>query len=162
AAFYEVPSAVAAPYAAELGGGPVAAGLLIAFSQLGAVVAMPYYTTQIGPLTRLRWMGPMAMCACLALVLTVLRPSLAVSMAIFFLSNTFTVYQIAANTAFVQRLPNERRAQAFGLANAGLVVGQGLGFAPAGAVAEALPPTSVVALAGGLGAVVAAVLTLRG
>jgi predicted MFS family arabinose efflux permease len=161
AAFYEVPEGLAAPYAGKLGGGPVAAGLLIASSQVGLVAAMPYFTKRIGPLTRLRWMGPMAVCANLALVLAVLRPSLAVSMAIFAVANMFTVYQIAANTAFVERVPSERRAQAFGLANAGLVVGQGVAFAIAGAVAEVVPPSTVVALAGGLGAVIACGLALR-
>ncbi|HTU76803.1 MAG TPA: MFS transporter [Trebonia sp.] len=160
AAFYELPSALAAPYASKLGGGPVAAGLLIASTQIGSVVAMPYFTKRVGPLTRLRWMGPMAVCTCLVLVTTVLRPSLAVSMAIFAVANMFTVYQIAANTAFVERVPNERRGQAFALANAGLIVGQGAGFAIAGAVAEVVPPSTVVALAGGLGAVVACGLAL--
>jgi MFS family permease len=160
AAFYEIPSGLAAPYSSKLGGGPVAAGLLIASTQIGMVVAMPYFTTRIGPLTRLRWMGPMAVCTQMVLVLAVLRPSLAVSMAIFTVSNVFTVYQIAANTAFVERVPNERRAQAFGLANAGLVVGQGVATAIAGAVAEVVPPSTVVALAGGLGAVIACGLTL--
>jgi hypothetical protein len=161
AVFYTVPEAIAAPYAGKLGGGPVAAGLLIASSQVGSVLAMPFFTKRIGPLTRLRWMGPMAVCANLALVLAVLRPSLAVSMAIFAVSNVFTVYQIAANTAFVERVPNERRVQAFGLADAVLVVGQGVVFAVAGAVAEVVPPSSVVALAGGLGAVIACGLALR-
>ena len=161
AAFYEVPEGLAAPFAGKLGGGPVAAGLLIASTQVGSVVVMPYFTKRIGPLTRLRWMGPMAVCTCLVLVATVLRPSLAVSMAIFAVSNVFTVYQIAANTAFVERVPNERRAQAFGLASAGLIVGQGVAFAVAGAVAEVVPPSTVVALAGGLGAVLACGLALR-
>jgi MFS family permease len=160
AAFYEVPSALAAPYASKLGGGPVAAGLLIASAQLGSVAAMPYFTKRIGPLTRLRWMGPMAACASLVLVLAVLRPGLAVSMAIFAAANAFTVYQVAANTAFVERVPNERRGQAFGLANAGLIVGQGAGFAIAGAAAEVLSPSAVIALAGGLGAVIACGLAL--
>jgi MFS family permease len=102
----------------------------------------------------------MAVCTCVVLVLTVLRPSLAVSMVIFAVANAFTVYQIAANTAFVERVPNERRGQAFSLANAGLVVGQGAGFTIAGAVAEVVPPSTVVALAGGLGAVVACGLAL--
>jgi MFS family permease len=161
AAFYEIPEGLAAPYAGKLGGGPVAAGLLIASTQIGSVLAMPYFTKRIGPLTRLRWMGPMAVCTCLVLVLTVLRPSLAVSMVIFAAANVFTVYQIAANTAFVERVPNERRAQVFGLANAGLVVGQGVATAIAGAVAEVVPPSTVVALAGGLGAVIACGLALR-
>lgn len=161
AAFYEIPEGIAAPYAARIGGGAVAAGLLIAASQIGAAVAAPVFTKRIGPLTRLRWMGPMACCACAVLVLAILRPGLAISMAILALSGAFGMYQIAANTAFVERLPNERRAQAFGLANAGLVVGQGLAFMLAGAVAEVVPPSTVIALGGGLGALAACGLALR-
>ena len=161
AAFYEVPGGLAAPYASRLGGGAVAAGLLIAGSQLGAAVATPLFTQRIGPLTRLKWMGPMAVCTCGVLVAAAVRPDLAVSIAIFALSSAFGMYQIAANTAFVERLPNERRAQAFGLANAGLVVGQGLAFMAAGAAAEVVPPSTVIALSGGLGALVACGLALR-
>ena len=161
AAFYEVPEGLAAPYAASLRGGAVAAGLLIAFSQLGAAVASPVFIKKIGPLTRLKWMGPMTVLTCGILAVTILRPSLEVSMGIFALSNTFAMYQIAANTAFVERIPNERRAQAFGLANAGLIVGQGLAFALAGAAAEVVPPSTVVALSGGLGALIACGLALR-
>jgi hypothetical protein len=161
AAFYEIPSGIAAPYAGRLGGGPVAAGLLLAAAQTGAAVMTPVFTKEVGPLTRLRWMGPMAVCACGTLVMTVFRPGLAASMAIFALSGAFAMYQIAANTAFVERLPNERRAQAFGLANAGLVVGQGAAFALAGAAAEVVPPSTIIALGGGLGALVACGLALR-
>jgi hypothetical protein len=82
-------------------------------------------------------------------------------MGIFALSGAFAMYQIAANTAFVERVPNERRAQAFGLANAGLIVGQGAAFALAGAAAEVLPPSTVIALGGGLGALAACGLALR-
>jgi hypothetical protein len=55
------------------------------------------------------------------------------------------MYQLAANTAFVERVPGDRRAQAFGFANAGLVAGQGAAFALAGAAAEAVPPSTVIA-----------------
>ena len=47
---------------------------------------------------------------------------------IFSLSAACGVYQLAANTAFVVRVPNERRAQAFGIANMGVIVGQGAAF----------------------------------
>jgi MFS family permease len=161
AAFYEIPEGLAAPYAASLKGGAVAAGLLIACSQLGAAVAAPVFIKKIGPLTRLKWMGPMTVLTCGILAVTILRPDLEISMAIFALSNTFAMYQIAANTAFVERIPNERRAQAFGLANAGLIVGQGVAFAIAGAAAEVVPPSTVVALSGGLGALIACGLALR-
>jgi predicted MFS family arabinose efflux permease len=161
AAFYEVPEGIAVPYVGRLGGGAVAAGLLIAVSQLGAAVTTPVFTKKIGPLTRLRWMGPMAVLACGILAATVFRPNLIASMALFALSNSFAMYQIAANTAFVERLPNEKRGQAFGLANAGLIVGQGAGFALAGAAAEVVPPSTVVALSGGIGAVIACGLAFR-
>jgi predicted MFS family arabinose efflux permease len=161
AAFYEVPEGLAAPYAGSLRGGAVAAGLLIATSQLGAAVTTPLFTKKLGPLTRLKWMGPMAVLTCAILAVTVLRPNLIVSMALFALSNSFAMYQIAANTAFVERIPNEKRGQAFGLANAGLIVGQGVAFAVAGAAAEVVPPSTVVALSGGIGALVACGLALR-
>ena len=160
-AFSEIPEGLAAPYAAKLGGGAVAAGLLIAFSQLGAAVTTPAFIKRIGPLTRLKWMGPMAVLSCAVLVVAIARPALAPSMALFALANVFTMYQIAANTAFVERIPDERRAQAFGLANAGIVVGQGVAFAIAGAAAEVVPPSTVVALGGGLGALIACGLALQ-
>jgi Major Facilitator Superfamily len=160
-AFYAIPGSIAPAYAARVGGGAVAAGLLIAGAEVGAAVGMPLFTKRIGPLTRLKWMGPMAVCTGGVLLLTVFRPGLAVSLAIFAVSGTFGMYQIAANTTFVERLPNERRAQALGLANAGLVAGQGLGFLLAGAAAEVVPPSTVIALGGGLGALAACGLALR-
>ena len=76
-ALYSIPEGIAAPYAARLSGGPVAAGLVIASGQVGAVLVTPIFTKSIGPLTRLRWMGPMAVCTCAVLPLTVFRPGLA-------------------------------------------------------------------------------------
>ena len=119
------------------------------------------FTKKIGPLTRLRWMGPMAVLSCGILAVTILRLNLVGSMALFAVSNSLAMYQIAANTAFVERIPNEKRGQAFGLANAGLVVGQGVAFAVAGAAAEVVPPSTVVALSGGIGAVIACGLAFR-
>jgi hypothetical protein len=80
---------------------------------------------------------------------------------IFSVSAVFGIYQIAANTAFVVRVPNERRAQAFGIANMGVVVGQGAAFVAAGAAAEVISPAAVIAIGGGIGTVVAFFLTLR-
>ena len=160
-ALYEIPEGIAAPYAARLGGGPVATGLVIASGQIGAVLITPVFTRKVGPLTRSRWMGPMAVCTCAVLVATICRPDLAISMAIFALSGAFAIYQIAANTAFVARVPNQQRAQAFGLANVGLVVGQGIAFMTGGAAAEVVPPSTVIAFAGGLSALIACGLALR-
>jgi MFS family permease len=160
-AFYTIPAGIAAPYAERLGGGPIAAGLIIASTAFGTMVAMPLFTRFVRPRQRINLMGPLATLTCCALVLTVFHPDLAVSLVIFTLSAAFGVYQIAANTEFVVRVPNERRAQAFGIANMGVIVGQGAAFIAAGAAAEVVPPAAVIAVSGAIGAVLALVLTLR-
>jgi hypothetical protein len=106
-------------------------------------------------------MGPLATLTCGALVLTAFHPGLAASLVIFSLSAAFGVYQNVTNTEFVVRVPNERRAQAFGIASMGVIVGQGAAFVAAGAAAEVVAPAMVIAVAGALGAVVSFILTLR-
>jgi hypothetical protein len=69
-------------------------------------------------------------------------------------------YQLAANAAFVAAVPAGRRGQAFGLANGGMQVFQGLWFIVAGAVAGAIGPATMIAISGGIGAVVAALLAV--
>jgi MFS family permease len=159
--FYTVPEGIAAPYARQLGGGPIATGVVLASTCLSTTIVTPLFTRFVRARQRLNMMGPLAFLTCATLVLTALRPGLAVSLVIFSLSAAFGIYQIAANTAFVVRVPNERRAQAFGIANMGVVVGQGATFVVAGAAAEVISPAAVIAIAGGIGAVVAFILTLR-
>ena len=159
--FYTIPEGVAAPYAARLGGGSIATGLVLASTVFSTTIATPLFTRFVRPRRRLAWMGPLAVLTCATLVLTALRPGLAASLVIFSLSAAFGVYQLAANTAFVVRVPNERRAQAFGIANMGVIVGQGAAFVAAGAAAEVVAPAVVIAVGGGIGAIVGLVLTLR-
>jgi MFS family permease len=160
-ALYSIPEGIAAPYAATLSGGPAAAGLVIASGQAGAVLAAPVFTKSIGPLTRLRWMGPMAVCTCAILLLTSFRPGLAASMTIFALSGTFAIYQVAANIAFVQWVPDKRRAQAFSLASIGTVAAQGVALTLAGAAVQVVSPATVITLGGALGTLTAFALALR-
>ena len=160
-AFYTIPEGVAAPYAAKLGGGPVATGLVLASTVFSTMIVTPLFTRLVRPRRRLAWMGPLAVLTCATLVLTALHPGLAASLVIFSLSAAFGVYQIAANTAFVVRVPSERRAQAFGIANMGVIVGQGAAFVAAGAAAEVVSPAVVIAVGGGIGAIIGVVLTLR-
>ena len=159
--FYTIPEGIAAPYAAGLGGGSIAAGLVIASTVVGTTIATPLFSRFVGPRRRIDLMGPLAVLTCATLVLTALRPGLAASLVIFSLSSVFGTYQLAANTAFVIKVPNQRRAQAFGIASMGVIVGQGAAFVAAGAAAEVLTPAAVIAIGGALGTVVALVLTLR-
>ena len=160
-AFYTVPEGVAAPYTARLGGGPIATGLVLASTVLATTIVTPLFSRFVRARQRLALMGPLAVLTCATLVLTAFQPGLAVSLVIFSLSAAFGSYQIAANTAFVIRVPNERRSQAFGLANMGVVVGQGAAFVAAGAAVEVMSPAAVIAISGAVGAVIAVVLTLQ-
>jgi MFS family permease len=159
--FYTIPEGIAAPYAAKLGGGSIATGLVIASTVVGTMLATPLFSRFVGPRRRIDLMGPLAVLTCATLVLTAFRPGLAASLVIFSLSSVFGVYQLAANTAFVVRVPNERRAQAFGIAGMGVIVGQGAAFVAAGAAAEVVTPATVIAIGGALGTVVSLILTLR-
>ena len=70
-------------------------------------------------------------------------------------------YQLAANSAVVAAIPPERRGQAFGLANGGMQVFQGLWIVLAGGLASVTrSPGLVIAMSGGIGAVLAAALAV--
>jgi MFS family permease len=161
-AFYVVPQGLAVPYAAQFHGLPtaIAVGLIFAAGPLGTAIGAVIFGRMVDPPRRLRLMGPLAVAACAALLFCVFHPSLLPSLAIFIASGACAAYQLAANAAFVSAVPNHRRSQAFGLANGGMQVSQGLWFVLAGAAAEALAPTTVIAASGGIGAALAVVLAL--
>jgi MFS family permease len=161
-AFYVVPMGLAAPYAAGFRGLPlaVATGLVFAAIPLGSVIGSLVFSRAVAPARRRRWMGPLAVSACGLLMLCAARPGLIGSLLIFVMSGACSAYQIAANAAFVAAVPAERRGQAFGLANGGMQVGQGLWFIAAGAAAEVVGAATVIAISGGLGAALAAALAI--
>jgi MFS family permease len=159
--FYTVPEGIAAPYARVLGGGPIAAGAVLTATVLATMIITPIFSRVLSPRRRTDWMAPLAVCCNGALVLIALHPGLIESLLIFSLSSAFGTYQIAANTAFVVRVPNERRAQAFGIANMGVIVGQGATYVAAGAATEWVSPAVVIGVAGGLGMVAAVILAAK-
>ena len=161
--FYVVPMGLAAPYAARFAGLPLAVGTGFVFAAIpfGTAIGAFVLGRVASPAQRQRWMGGMAIGACAVLVLCGLRPAFPVAIAIFAVAGACAGYQLAANAAFVAAVPAERRGQAFGLANGGMQVFQGLWFIVAGAVAGALGPATTIAISGGIGAAVAALLAAR-
>lgn len=161
--FYVAPMALAAPYAARFRGLPlaVATGLMFAALPLGTAVGTFVLGRLVSPARRQRWMGIMAVGSCAVLMLCWARPGFAASLLIFVVAGLFAGYQIAANAAFVAAVPAERRGQAFGLANGGMQVFQGIWFIIVGALASLLGPGAVIALSGGIGTVIAVALTAR-
>ena len=155
AAFYNIPEGVSAPLAATLGGGAVAVGFILAAPALGASVGAVAFSRFVAPAARVRWMSPLAVMACGVLVLFVFRPPLPVALALLVVSGLFDCYQLAANASFVAATPAGQRSQAFGIAQGGMSLGQGMAMVLAGAAAERFPPSFVIAVSGALGAVAA-------
>jgi hypothetical protein len=70
-------------------------------------------------------------------------------------SGLFDCYQLAANASFVAATPARQRSQAFGIAQGGMSLGQGVAMVAAGAAAEHFAPYFVIAASGVAGVVAA-------
>jgi MFS family permease len=160
AAFYNAAEGVAAPLAHALGGGAAAVGVILAANSLGQTVGAITFSRFVAPATRLRLIGPLAVCACAVLALFFWQPGLAISLLILVASGLCAAYQLAANAAFVSAAPQEQRSQAFGLAQGTMSLGQGVVMILAGAAAEHHSPARVIAICGAVGAVVALALAI--
>jgi MFS family permease len=164
-AFYVVPMGLAAPYAATFHASlpiPISTGLMFAAGPFGTAVGAVVLGRVVPPALRQRLMGPLAIAACGLLLLCWLKPGLVAALLIIAGSGACASYQLAANAAFVAAVPPERRGQAFGLANGGMQVSQGLWIILAGAAASAnaISPAVAIAISGGLGAILAAALAI--
>jgi MFS family permease len=159
-AFYNVPEGVSAPLARSLGGGAIAVGLILASQALGASVGAIAFSRLVAPAQRVRWMGPLAVTACGILIAFAFRPPLPIALAILAMSGIFDCYQIAANALFVTAAPPQYRSGAFGVAQAGMSLGQGAAMILAGAAAQTHPPSSVITAAGAVGALCGAAVAV--
>jgi MFS family permease len=157
--FYIVGEALAVPYADALGSGAIAVGFMFAGYAAGAALGM-LVVARLPTHRRLGLLGPLAVGACVPLTVCFANPGLAVVIALFVLSGVGSAYQVIASTTFVIAVPDERRGQAFGLAVTSLKVSQGLGVTLAGLAAEGVAPFLVVGVAGVLGMVAAALVSL--
>ena len=160
-AVWVVPEGLAAPYAAHLHRGSVAVGLLMASMPAGCFIGAVVLGRWVPQETRLRLMWPMAVLCGLALLVCATHPGLEVSLVAWAVCGLGGAYNIAANAAFVQGLPDERRAQGIAFATTGIVAGQGLAILLAGVVASIVSPAMVIAGSGAFGLAIAVFMGLR-
>jgi MFS family permease len=153
--FYITVEGLAAPYAASVGGGPIAVGVLFAANPAGQVVGI-LLASRLAPARRLAWMGPLAVGSCVPLIVCVLQPGLTVTVVLWALSGLAASYLVTAQSTFVQDIPDAQRGQVIGLARTALIVSQGIGILAAGTAADRWEPAMVVAAAGLLGVAFAA------
>ncbi len=152
---YVVPEGLAVPYAAQIHGGTLAVGLLLAANPAGTVIGL-LTLRGMRPNWRQRLLGPLAIAACAVLFPTLWAPGLVVSVLLWFLSGLASAYNSIAGALFVRAAPDAVRGQAVGLAQSSLRVSQGLGVVIAGVCAEVITPATVISVASVVGVVLAA------
>jgi MFS family permease len=157
--FYLAPTALAAPYARQLGAGATVVGVLMAADLPGAVLG-GLLVARMPPALRPRLMTPLAIVTGLPLVATAMVPSIPVTVALWAASGALSSYLVLAQVTLTRAVPDALRARVTGVVSAGLQTAQGLGVLIAGAVAEVLPPSASIAVCAAGGAVGAIGITL--
>jgi MFS family permease len=142
------------PYAAVLGGGAPTAGLLLAAGPFGLAAGAVVLTRVLSPRRRMRALVPCAVVSVVALV-----PALAVHhtvsvVTMLVVAGFGSAFSVPLNALFVRAAPSAFRGRAFGVAQAGVQVTQGLGILAAGLGAQITgSPALVVAASGILGTI---------
>ncbi len=156
AGFAIVPEALIVPFADSVGAGPTAVGWLLAI-EAAAMVAGAFLLVRFVPIdTRLRLLGPLAVLTIVPLIGYAVHPGLAAALVLLALSGMFAAYQVTVGATFMERVPDEQRGQAYGIARSALIAVQGLGVVAGGLVAELTGSVSgTIAIAGVVGTLVA-------
>ncbi|GLW63827.1 MFS transporter [Actinomadura rubrobrunea] len=145
---------VVIPYAAQLGR-PDAAGAVLASYAAGMLAG----NLVVGRIARReRLTRPLAVMTGLPLLAFAARPGAAAACALAALAAFGLSYELGLQRPFLDRVPEDARGQALGLANIGVITGQAACVAAAGALGEILPPGAVMALFGAASAVAACAL----
>lgn len=151
--FAVVPEALAAPYADELGAGPIGLGLLLCAMPVGTIAGELWAGSRLRPATRERLVLPVVAVTLLPYAVFAFRPGLTVSLIALAVSGAGSLYTLGLDQWFVRAVPEELRGRAMTLLTAGMMTIQGVGMALAGVVAEFAGVPWTVAGAGVLGAV---------
>ncbi len=147
AAFHVVPEGVAPAYAAALGAGTPAVGVLMAALPLGTAVGA-WLLLRMSPERRSRLIGPLAVLTAAPLIACVFKPGLALSTGLWAASGLFAAYQVQASASFVRSIPDHRRGQVIGLASSSMIAAQGIGLIGFGALADHWGAANAISFAG--------------
>ncbi|MFD3567505.1 MFS transporter [Streptomyces sp. NPDC058671] len=143
-----LPEGLAAPYAAEWGGGPGSVGLLLACPAVGTVIGEAVVARFLGPEERCRRVPALIVLAGAPLLLFAFGPSLPVALALLFVSGAGTAFALPLDQLYVERVADRLRGRAMTLTGAGSIAAQGIGLAAGGLMADWMPLRWVFASAG--------------
>jgi MFS family permease len=139
------PEGLAVAVSQQRGGGALAAGILTAAVPAGFLLGSAALLRV--PAERRERLFPLLMVlACVPLMLTPLADGLVLIAVLWVVAGCGNALQLIANSAYVQAVPPQLRARAFGVAGTVLMAVQGLALLATGALAEVLDPRTAVAI----------------
>jgi diguanylate cyclase (GGDEF)-like protein len=160
AAFTVLPEGLAVAAAGRLDAPSSVAGVLMAAVPAGAALGA-VLLSRMPPVVRERSMLPWSAVGLVALSASAFADSWPVLAACWLLVGLGAAVQLPASAGFMRSLPDALRARGFGLAQTGLMAGQGLALLAGGAVAQLLGLPAVLAGAGLIGLLLLALLAVR-
>ncbi len=153
---YVVPEALAAPYAAQVGGGPAVVGLLMAAAPLGSIVGAWLFARFVPPARRPMLIGPAAVAAGVPLLGMAWHPSIPLAVGAWSLTGLLsTAYLMQAQASFVRATQEHIRGRAIGFAGSGIIASQGLAVLGGGILADLWEPAATIAAIAAVGIVLA-------
>ncbi|MEV0645672.1 MFS transporter [Phytomonospora sp. NPDC050363] len=159
--FAIIPEAAAPAWAAELRGDGYMQGAIMAAAPIGSAIGSLVIGRFMKPSTRLKVIRPIAMVTPLILIPAMFEPSLPVVMVMTALVNLAGGILMALNGLFVQTLPGNFRARAFGVMQTGVMLTQGAAVLGVGALANtSLSMTDSVGMWGIAGVILVSLLVL--
>jgi predicted MFS family arabinose efflux permease len=150
---------LAAPYATQLGHGSTVAGLLMGSGPAGIVIGLWLMPILI-PDQRTRHVVLLSLLSCAPLALFVLVPGVAVASLLIVVSGIALYFWIPLAAEFTQEVPDNMRGQAVGLLTTTMRVTQGVAILSFGLAAQHALSSTVIAISGVAGTVMAAVLSM--
>jgi MFS family permease len=153
AAFAIAPEGLAVAVVRQHGGSAVDVGLLTAAQPIGVVVGMLVVSRWVAPHRRLRLLLPLALLSVAPLTASAVVPGLESLFALWVLAGVGAALSLPSAAAFVAAVPAPLRARAFGVAQSGLAIIQGVGLIVIGLAAEHVAALQVVAASGALGTI---------
>lgn len=152
--FAVVPEALAAPYARQIDAPEYGVGLLFGAVAAGSVLGALALGSWVPVGVRERLILPLALLQVVPLLGYALRPSLFIAAGLLAVMGFGMAYVLGLDRRLLAALSDANRGVVLSISTSGLMLTQGVGFALAGAAAEVLPVTVVVAGAGVVGILV--------
>jgi MFS family permease len=155
------PEGLAAPAVAQSGHPPALIGLWLTAIPVGTVLGDLLTVWTIPPQTRQRLTWPLAIALPSLLITFATDPPLPVQLTLLVLSGVASAYGLGLDQTLRDSTRPELLARMYTLNGTGLMVTQGLGFAAAGALGDAVPATTAIAAAGITGVITVVLLLAR-